>query len=328
MIKSPELLVSIGMPVFNGESFIEEALDSIVNQSLTNFELIISDNASTDKTAQICQEYAGRDSRIHYYRNEHNIGAHPNYNRTYHAAQGRYFKWAAHDDVLHPAFLQACVDVLESDPQAIVCQSYLNYIDGQGRPIGVYDSKLEGSGSQDPVTRFAALVLRPHPCYEVMGLFRRSALEGSLLLQSFHGSDRALLAELALRGRFIQVRQPLLVVRDHKDRYTRAKLRPKDRAVWHDSAMAGKASFPTWRLYREYWSMLRRNLPHGHTRYRCRVVLLRWWLHNYNAARMAVDLVAGVFPGFVERAEGFKQSVFKPAPGADEIRSQASLRKS
>nr|MBL0712348.1 hypothetical protein [Desulfobacterales bacterium] len=165
-----------------------------------------------------------------------------------------------------------------------------------------------------PATRFAALVLRPHPCYEVMGLFRRSGLEKTLLLQSFHGSDRALLAELALRGRFIQVRQPLLIVRDHKDRYTRSTLKPTDRARWHDAALAGKASFPTWRLYREYWSMLRRHLPPGQTRHRCQVILERWWLHNYNAGRMAVDILAGIFPDFVEWAEHFKQSVFKPAP--------------
>jgi glycosyltransferase involved in cell wall biosynthesis len=317
-----EPLVSIGMPVYNGEAFVKEALDSVLNQSLADFELIIFDNASTDSTAQICRAYANRDARIHYHRNAYNIGAHPNYNRTYHAARGRYFKWAAHDDVLHPDFLKACVEALERVPEAVVCQSFLNYIDGLGRPIGTYDSNLEGADALDPAIRFAALVLRPHPCYEVMGLFRRAALGGSLLLQSFHGADRALLAEMALRGRFVQVRQPLLVVRDHKDRYTRAQTRPKDRAIWHDTALSGKASFPTWRLYSEYCTMVKRSLPPGRLRNRCWVVLMRWWLHNYNAARMAVDLVAGVFPNFVEKAERFKQSAFRPAPGADEIRSQ------
>lgn len=312
--------VSIGMPVFNGEKYIEQAIESILTQTFTDFELVIADNASTDRTEAICRRYAAQDARVRYFRNASNIGAHPNYNRTFEESCGRYFKWAAHDDVLAPEFLAKNVAVLESDPGAVVCQSFLEYIDENEAVVGVYDSALDGSDLEDPVARFSSLTLRPHPCYEVMGLFRRSALEGSMLLESFHGADRALLAEMALRGRFQQVEEPLLIVRDHKERYTRARHKPRDRATWHDTRLAGKISLPTWRLYAEYWKMVGRNLASRSDSTRCRLVLCRWWIHNFNYARMMVDLIAVVLPSAVGWAEKIKQTIFRPAPGADELR--------
>lgn len=312
--------VSIGMPVFNGAEYLSDALDSIIAQTFSDFELIICDNASTDATEEICRSYAGRDSRISYHRNPNNIGAHPNYNRTFALSSGHYFKWAPHDDVLRPSFLHRCVEMLEANLDAVVCQTFLDYIDDDGQPIGVYDSSLQGSGSSSAPTRFGAVVLRGHPAYEVMGLFRRSALEGSLLLESFHGADRALLAELSLRGRFVQVPEPLLVVRDHKKRYTRSQVRPKDRAVWHDARLKGKLSFPIWRLYSEYWTMIGRWLTHAGDRWLCRWILIRWWFRNFNWARMATDIVAAFAPDAVGFAERIKQRLFSPAPGADEVR--------
>ena len=90
-------LVSIGMPVFNGEDYVEAALDSILTQTFTNFELIISDNASTDRTEEICNDFADSDDRIRYYRQEKNLGAAANFNRVFELSSGKYFKWAAHD---------------------------------------------------------------------------------------------------------------------------------------------------------------------------------------------------------------------------------------
>src|SRR6516225_12243640 len=98
-------LVSIGLFVYNGERFLEEALRSILNQTFTDFELIISDNASTDRTGEIAEAYAKRDDRIRYYRNEKNMGAGWNMRRVYGLAIGKYFKQAAADDILEPEFL-------------------------------------------------------------------------------------------------------------------------------------------------------------------------------------------------------------------------------
>src|SRR5246127_6023313 len=115
----PTPLVSVGLFVYNGERFIEEALQSILKQTFTDFELIISDNASTDRTGEIVKAYAERDNRIRYYRNEKNIGAGWNARRVYELATGKYFKWATADDFLEPDLLRRCVEILESDPGCV-----------------------------------------------------------------------------------------------------------------------------------------------------------------------------------------------------------------
>jgi glycosyltransferase involved in cell wall biosynthesis len=97
--------VSIGVPVFNGENYLAQALESILAQDFADFEVIISDNCSTDKTPEICTSFAKRDSRVKYFRNDSNIGASPNYNRTFELSRGEYFKWCAHDDRCGRAFL-------------------------------------------------------------------------------------------------------------------------------------------------------------------------------------------------------------------------------
>ena len=313
-------LVSIGMPVYNGASFIAAAIESVLVQTLSNLELVICDNTSTDNTEIICRRYAANDIRVRYYRNDTNLGAHPNYNKTFELSSGKYFKWAPHDDVIDPFYLEKCVEALEKEPDATICQSYLRYLDDDGNVIGDYDSNLVGSDLPSASNRFSSLILRRHPSYEIMGVFRRAALEGSLLLESFHGADRALLAEIALRGRFLQIREPLMYVRDHRERYTRAKVRPRDRAHWHDSRLNSRFSFPTWRLYGEYWHMISRNLQSPWSRLKCYAALSAWWLYNWNAVRMLVDLVAVIFPDATNCAQRIKQRFISPAPGADEVK--------
>lgn len=305
--------VGLGMPVFNGERYLERALDSILSQSLSAWELVICDNASTDRTGEICERYAAMDARIQYHRNSRNLGAHPNYNLCFERARGDYFKWVPHDDELHADYLARCIEALDADGEAILCQTNFEYIDEQGATISIAGERLAGIDSEMTARRFAAVILFPHTCYDVMGVFRRKVLAETILLPSFHGADRALLSDLALRGRFIHVDQPLLRVRDHSQRYTRARTRPAERAVWHDSRNRGRLSFPTWRLYRTYWLLAVRS---GES-WALVPPLLRWWLVNWNAARLAVDVIATVAPGSVAAAETFKQKAFSPAPGVD-----------
>jgi glycosyltransferase involved in cell wall biosynthesis len=314
------------MPVFNGERFLESAVSSILAQTLTDFELVICDNASTDATEEICQRYAADDSRVRYVRHPENLGAHPNYNRSFELSRGRYFKWAAHDDVLQPEFLQSCVDALEQNTDASLCQSDIDYIDEDGCSIGSRQSHLSGADSQDPVTRFAAMVLRPHDCQAMMGVFRRNILERSMLLPSFHGADRAMLAQVALFGRCIHVPGALIRVRDHSHRYSRSRKRPRDRAAWHDTRVAARHSFPVWRTYLTYWQSVNRAPLAAGARARAQLRLLEWWFRNFNAARMAVDLVGSVAPGIVGTAERFKQEIISPAPSVGEVRSSRKTR--
>src|SRR5215471_14790269 len=124
-------LVSVGLFVYNGERFLEETLLSILKQTFTDFELIVSDNASTDRTSEIAKAYAERDDRIRYYRSEKNMGAGWNVRRVYELATGKYFKQAAVDDLLAPDFLRQCIEVLESDPTYVLAHSKIKVI-GEG----------------------------------------------------------------------------------------------------------------------------------------------------------------------------------------------------
>jgi glycosyltransferase involved in cell wall biosynthesis len=313
-------VVSLGMPVFNGQRYLATAIESVLAQSFRDFELLICDNASTDATEGICRAFADADPRVRYFRNPENLGAHPNFNRAFELAAGRYFKWASHDDALQPGYLQACVDAMEQNTDAVLCQSDIDYIDEGGNSIGIRISQLPGADSPSPSRRFSALVLLPHDCQAMMGLFRRELLGRSRLLPSFHGADRAMLAEVALFGRFIRVPGALIRIRDHGQRYSQSRKRPKDRAAWHDTRKSGQARLPVWTMYRAYWKAVATAPLPGPEKARARLALFEWWFRNYNAARMGVDLIGSVFPGFVGTAERFKQSLLSPAPGPGQAR--------
>jgi glycosyltransferase involved in cell wall biosynthesis len=308
-------VVSVGLPVFNGESFIEVAIRSVIAQTFDDLELIVCDNASTDRTAEICNDYAARDPRIRYFRNPRNLGAAPNYNLAFSRARGRYFKWLAHDDRLLPSYLAKTKCILDERPDAVLCNTVVSYIDVAGASLGIYNSELARGDSQSPSERFAWMVLRSHSCVDFFGLIRTETLRTSALHGSFHGADRALLAQLALRGRLIQLPAPLLEMREHPHRYTRAQARAADRAAWHDTNLQSRVSFPTWRLYAEYLKMIRRECLSIEERARCYMVLARWWFQNWNAVRAAVDVVAVVAPGVPGTAERIKTRVFGAAPG-------------
>lgn len=307
--------VSVGMPVYNGETYLEVAISSVLAQSFNDLELIICDNASTDRTAEICQDYAARDSRIRYFRNPQNLGAAPNYNLAFSHARGRYFKWLAHDDRITPSYLAKTVRVLDERTDAVLCNSVVQYIDQNGAPIGLYNTGLALADSQSAAARFAWMVLRSHSCVDFFGLIRRETLQDSLLHGSFHGADRALLAQLAIRGRLIQLPAPLVEMREHPNRYTRSNVRSGDRAAWHDASKRGQISLPTWRLYAEYLQMVRKERMLSNERAGCYSALARWWFVNWNFARAAVDVLAVVAPGLPIAAERLKIRVFGAAPG-------------
>jgi glycosyltransferase involved in cell wall biosynthesis len=308
-------LVSVGVPVFNGEAFLEDAIRSALGQTSGDLELILCDNASSDRTAEICSDYAARDPRVRYFRNPRNLGAAANYNLAFSHARGRYFKWLAHDDRMLPSFLAKTSRVLEERPDAVLCNTVVSYIDSAGKHLGLYDTQLAGADTSSPSARFAWLVLRSHTCVDFFGLIRREALRRSLLHGSFHGADRALLAQLALRGRMIQLPAPLLAIREHPNRYTRLQRRSADRAVWHAGSGGGHAGFPTWHLYGEYLNMVRREALSPQERSRCYTVLARWWACNWNSARAVVDLLAVAVPSAPAMAERMKVRLFGAAPG-------------
>ncbi len=251
--------VSIGLPVYNGDNYLSEEIESILNQSFRNFELIISDNASNDKTEQICRHYANIDDRIKYYRSGVNMGAAKNYNRTFELSSGEYFKWSAHDDILEPEYLKKCVEVLDNQPDIILCQTEVKIINKQGKLIEYYQNPLHKIDFYFPQERFGDMVLSDHPCFEVFGLIRSEVLRKTNLHGNHLGADRNLLAELALRGRLYKYPEYLFNIRDHSKRSVRiGDQSPESRAVWFDPENRGKRMYEHPRFFIEYIKSIHR----------------------------------------------------------------------
>jgi glycosyltransferase involved in cell wall biosynthesis len=304
--------VSIGMPVYNGAAFVAQAIESILAQTPGDLELVISDNASTDATEEICRAFAARDLRVRYDRLPHNVGAMANYARVYDmcAGGGRYFKWAAHDDVLEPSFIEACTLALDEDPGAVLAYPRARFIDAQGRHLRDYDVKLATDAPQ-AWRRFEAIARAPHKRthnLEIFGLMRRSATDRIPQQGGHAASDRVFLARLAMYGRFVEVPEVLFLSRDHAEqsiktlpehlRRRRSRLSrlighgQLPPAEWFDPRCKGRVTFPEWRLAWEYL----RSVQYGDdvpVSQRARValsVVKRQVTHN-NWARMARDFL-------------------------------------
>jgi glycosyltransferase involved in cell wall biosynthesis len=201
-------IVSIGMPIYNASACICRALDSLLAQDFTDFELIICDNASTDDTYAICQAYAERDSRIRLYRNERNIGAQNNFTRVYELAAGQYFMWAAHDDWWEPGFIRACLAGLQARPDAALCftESYYHYENTGATRLEHYPADIS---SAEAWQRCYQLLKTPAVNTPVYGLYRRETIRPGLPFQAIEASDTVFLLHMAQQGPFIRVDQPL-----------------------------------------------------------------------------------------------------------------------
>jgi glycosyltransferase involved in cell wall biosynthesis len=242
--------VTIGLPVFNGEKYLAQAIDSVLGQTFEDFELVISDNASTDRTGEICRSYAERDPRISYYRQATNLGAAPNFNFTFEKARGEYFKWAANDDLIAPEFLERCVRALDANPAAVLCSTLTTVIDDSGAPIGSYNGNAAYT-SEELTVRFRELV-KMHSCYEVFGLIRSSALRKTrLILGAYHG-DGVLLAHLGLLGPYIMLCEPFFFSRQHTDQSFNLSGSRYRYAAWFDARNADRLIMPYWRIVAEY----------------------------------------------------------------------------
>ena len=287
--------VSIGLPVFNGENYLTEAISSVLNQTFTDLELVICDNASTDRTHAICCEYAAADQRVRYIRNESNIGAAKNYNLVWEKSTGTYFKWLAHDDRLLPGYVAATVAALEHDPGVVLCNSVVDYIDQFGSHLGLYRSVITQAGHQEPAKRLAAIILRLHTCVDFFGMMPRAAMQNSLLHQAFRGSDRAFLAQMALRGKFLQIEEPLVQMRQHPQQYSQLK-DVRSQVAWQDPERGLKTELSIITLYRVYRQLVETENLTDADRRACRRVLKRFWLQGWTAARLIAELVSVPFP--------------------------------
>ncbi len=206
--------LTIGLPVYNGARYLRECLTSLLDQDMGDFELIVSDNASTDETDQIALEFSRLDSRVRYVRQPHNVGAAANFNAVFKLADSPFFKWACADDVCAPAFLRRALCELEQNRGAVLCYGQTTLIDGEGRPLGVHAEGLD-LRSPDVTRRFWHTRQRTGLLHVLQGVWRTAALRGSALMGSFTGSDEALVVEMSLRGTFHELTHPMLLRRMH-----------------------------------------------------------------------------------------------------------------
>ena len=214
MTATPRL--SVGLPVYNGENYLAESLESLLGQSFTDFELIISDNASTDGTEEIGRRYAASDPRVRYIRQPRNIGCNPNHNFLLREARGEYFKWAAHDDLYGRDLLARCVEALDEHPDVVLSHGDKAVIDGAGTVVQEFDYTL-ATDSKDVTERFRSLVVADGADDEY-GVIRTHVLRSIRPRDSYHHASRPYMVEIAFRGRFHQVRELLYFRRDHPAR--------------------------------------------------------------------------------------------------------------
>ena len=210
-------LVSIGIPVYNGASSLRRALDSLLAQDYPNFELVISDNASSDQTAVICEEYQAKDKRVHFFHNDANQGMFWNFKHVLSLSQGEYFMWAAHDDRWEPQFISLLLPELQFHPEAGVVMPAADLVDEDGglvKPVRLD----QGDKNPNELGYFSMLLrlltlwggsTRSHHLY-FYGLFRRNLLlEAMRYFVDTAFADRMFIALFTLVSRFRYVPQVL-----------------------------------------------------------------------------------------------------------------------
>lgn len=245
-------LVSIGIPVYNEARFLGEALSSLLAQDYPQIEFIISDNASTDGTLEICRRAAANDARVRVLQSEANAGATANFMRCLDEAKGELFLWAGGHDLWSCNMISHCVNALETHPGAVIAVPESRWIDASTQPFGERASILDTRG-MDPLGRvFTLLWANMHPIYGVM---RTSALRASRPTPNFPGADLILLMRLILQGDFVPAHDAVW-----SRRQTRARETHEDRQRRYKSSQfkIGKTGFPmarlSFELVRTVWS--------------------------------------------------------------------------
>jgi len=242
--------LSIGLPVYNAEEYLAESLDALLGQSYEDFELIISDNASTDGTAGICRRYMKQDSRIRYICQPRNIGAAPNHNVVVGQARGELFKWASGDDLYGRDLLKYCVDALDEYPHVVLAHSWTALIDSSGQVTEAIEYPLATASLRAP-ERFGS-ILYGKAGDDSYGVIRAEILRRTALHDSYHHADRTITAEFVLHGPFYQVPDWLYFRRDHPGRAERARPTVRARCANLDPHRADRLRHPALRLYAEY----------------------------------------------------------------------------
>ena len=293
---SPRPRLSIGLAVYDGEHFIRQTIDSLLAQTYRDFSLIISDNASRDGTESICHHYVALDSRVHYYRNASNRGLAWNVNRVVELADSEYFKWAAHDDLCAPSFVERCVEVLDRTPSAVLCYTDAVIIDEHGRKVREYEDRCEAT-SDAPHERFETVLNNFGLSNPLYGVMRTSALRETKMIGAYIASDAVLIAEIALQGKIVKVPERLFYRRDHPYKAARANPTDQGMAVVYAPDNKGKLQLRHWRLLKEYAQCVWRARARWQQKLSCYKHLARWcrWQRQAIAAEARNYIESALF---------------------------------
>jgi glycosyltransferase involved in cell wall biosynthesis len=234
--------ISVGVPVYNGEKYLRVALDALLKQTFADFEIIICDNASTDATQAIAQEYAARDPRIRYVRSAKNIGANGNFHYVFTLARGQYFQWNSVDDYFAPVYLEKCKAVLDSDAGAVLCCAKVSVIDEAGAIIEQSKDAQE-LPQTSAAERFKQKFAQDSRNNTLYGLIRSEVLRKTKVVENYTGSDNVLMEHLALYGRFREVPDYLFFRRTHPDAFTYAPTIERIRQFYAPEAASGGGKF-------------------------------------------------------------------------------------
>ena len=232
---------TVGMPVYNGEKYLPAALDSVREQDEADLEIVISDNASTDATEEICRAAAADDPRIRYVRLPENRGGRFNFNHVLSLATAPYFTWAAADDIRRPAFVRRCLEVFaESDPATVLVYPRTQIIDAGGIVTEDLNDADLACDEPTPHERMGHF-LRAQAAHLFYGLHRTDALRRTRGIRPTVGNDLVILAELACQGPFALVPEQLFLQRRHSEQFSQ---QGQAQVAWHAPSASVRFAFP------------------------------------------------------------------------------------
>ena len=315
----PRPTVSIGMPVYNAASYLREAIDSILAQTYTDYEIIISDNASSDETEAICRDYAKREPRISYVRQQENLGATGNFNHVFGIARGRYFKWAAYDDICKPDFLAKCVVVLENRPEVVWVHCASSKINEHGETLDSMAPEAEGIGhtseaglprkfhdSASPHLRFQGVLLGTNWCVDSYGLIRSDTLRDTKLLHACYGSEKVLMGALSLAGCYYEVPATLFYQRVHSAASSRIE-NAADQLTFMDTNASSRFASTRLRLLRGHLDSIKNARLSVWQKIRCRLIVGKYLLQTNKWGSVLRNTITGTGVGRTKSAQ--KRSV-------------------
>jgi glycosyltransferase involved in cell wall biosynthesis len=275
----------IGVPVYNGERYLDEALASIRAQTFGDFELVLSDNGSTDGTLEIAKAHEADDPRLRVIANPVNRGSAWNYNTVFSGWEGPYFKWAAADDMMAPTCVERCFEALESaGPDVVLAYTGTKFIDAEGHELRVYLDPVDTTAERSPHSRLRHIVRKMVYGNLSFALTRTAALRRTHLHGAYPSSDLVLLAELSLLGRFRAIDEPLFYRREHDASSRRANATLEDMSAFFDPN-APPVQNELTRLFAEHLKVIKSADLSVAERALCLIVFVSTWVRRHDELR-------------------------------------------